>query len=59
MTTYAVMDAYTAINVLEAPDGYDTDPTWIPLTAEQLDQGVWVGWSTFDGGATWNPPEAS
>jgi len=58
--TYAVMDSTgtTIINIVKAPTDYIPDPTWIVLIsdANTTNNGVWVDWTTPDGGATWIAP---
>jgi len=56
VTTYLVMDSTntTVVNVISPDPGVTVDPTWIVMPTSP--QGVWVGWTTPDGGTTWVAP---
>ena len=59
MVDYIVLDASgTVKNVLSCdPVLYPVNPTWIPLSSAP--SGVWIGWSTPDGGTNWFPPNTN
>jgi len=54
MAQYAVPDGSVIVNVVEAPDWMAEEHGWVPLA--DLPAGAGIGWTTPDGGKTWEPP---
>ena len=55
MENYLILDINgVVVNAVACdPSMYPPDPAWIPCSAAP---GVWIDWSTPDGGITWVPP---
>ena len=56
MENYLILDA-TGLVVNAAycdPSVYPVDQAWIPQSSVPV--GVWIGWTTPDGGTTWVAP---